>query len=319
MNRVDKSRIIKGFTLIEIIIVLGILVVVSVATWSMMGFGSRTFSRSTAYADLQFSARMAAEKISNQFRYASADEVDGFSWDTYDIKSNFAELNQGLEYSLSNAGLSGNNLLFSLTVVDPKVSTNTFTLDSSVTLLNYYTPFFSGDSLLLTKPHITLEGPSVMTVNMGSVYTELNAIGIDYNGDDISSQILFSGVVNTAIPYVYYVRYNLVNSSGTAADEVIRKVIVKEPLDLAVVDISGVGNNNNQKSKTAKVIYNNNIATAVATEGVSATISNSSVTLSNSNNELPEEFVLTVSGNDEQMVVIRINRSTATYTYSYIN
>ncbi|WP_255572887.1 reprolysin-like metallopeptidase [Hanstruepera marina] len=81
-----------------------------------------------------------------------------------------------------------------------------------------------------TAPIISLNGASVINLTVGDSYTELGATATDNLDGDISANIVIAGDTvdgNTAGTYV--VTYNVSDSSGNAADEVIRTVNVSEP------------------------------------------------------------------------------------------
>ncbi|WP_458120811.1 immunoglobulin-like domain-containing protein [Paenibacillus sp. Z6-24] len=89
-------------------------------------------------------------------------------------------------------------------------------------------------SLQAAKPVITLKGNATVQVEADDVYTDpgvtiadpssssplLPKVTYTFNGSTVSG-------VNTSVPGTYIVHYNVTNSSGTAAAEVTRTVIVK--------------------------------------------------------------------------------------------
>jgi predicted esterase len=87
------------------------------------------------------------------------------------------------------------------------------------------TPVDSGDP---NKPVITLLGPSVVRLPLGTPYTDPGAAAADPHDGDISSRIAVSGldVLGTGRVGDYLVRYNVANSAGLAAVEVARIVRV---------------------------------------------------------------------------------------------
>ena len=78
-----------------------------------------------------------------------------------------------------------------------------------------------------SAPVITLEGPSIVTVPLGEPYVEFGATAYDAEDGDISANIVIdSSDVNTSVVGNYYVYYNVKDSSGIAAQEVTRDVVV---------------------------------------------------------------------------------------------
>jgi PKD repeat protein len=79
-----------------------------------------------------------------------------------------------------------------------------------------------------TAPVITLIDSETINLNVGDTYIEFGATAIDNRDGDLTSSIVVAGTVNTANTGTYQVTYNVSDSSGNAATEVIRTVIVSE-------------------------------------------------------------------------------------------
>ncbi len=62
----------QGFTLVELIVVMALMLIVIAGGFSMMTFGNRVFAISTREYDLQASTRLAMEKTNQAVRYSSA-------------------------------------------------------------------------------------------------------------------------------------------------------------------------------------------------------------------------------------------------------
>lgn len=82
-----------------------------------------------------------------------------------------------------------------------------------------------------TPPVITLNGGSV-ALTIGDTYTEQGATALDDTDGDVSGDIVITGTVNTNVAGTYSVRYNVSDSAGNAATEVIRTVIVSEAVEV---------------------------------------------------------------------------------------
>ena len=82
-----------------------------------------------------------------------------------------------------------------------------------------------------TPPVITLNGSSVIDINVGDSYTELGATATDNVDGDLTSSIVISGSVNTAVAGTYIINYSVSDAAGNNAS-VNRTVNVNElPLD----------------------------------------------------------------------------------------
>ncbi len=77
-------------------------------------------------------------------------------------------------------------------------------------------------------PVITLEGGAEINVILDSEFTDPGAVAIDNVDGNISEQIIVDGVVDTTQVGEYTITYNVTDSSGNAAEQVTRTVIVSE-------------------------------------------------------------------------------------------
>ncbi|MEY8849392.1 immunoglobulin-like domain-containing protein [Psychroserpens sp. XS_ASV72] len=80
-----------------------------------------------------------------------------------------------------------------------------------------------------TPPVIVLNGASVINLLVGDTYNEQGATATDNLDGDLTSSIIIGGSVNTSVAGTYSVTYNVSDSAGNAAAEVIRTVNVSEP------------------------------------------------------------------------------------------
>jgi len=78
------------------------------------------------------------------------------------------------------------------------------------------------------KPVITLNGPNVISHPVGSTYVDAGATATDPQDGDISARIQVTGAdhVATGSAADFLIRYNVTNSRGSAANEVVRIVRV---------------------------------------------------------------------------------------------
>ena len=87
---------------------------------------------------------------------------------------------------------------------------------------------------VVDAPIITLNGPALVGLVVRSRfddenYTELNATAVDGIDGDITNNIVITNNVNTLKEGTYEVRYNVSNSNGSPAIEIIRTVLVIKP------------------------------------------------------------------------------------------
>jgi len=86
-----------------------------------------------------------------------------------------------------------------------------------------------------TAPVITLNGNDTITLTQGDVYEELGATATDNKDGNLTGSIVIGGSVDTDTEGKYAITYNVVDSSGNTADEIIRAIIVKKFVDTIIV------------------------------------------------------------------------------------
>jgi Ca2+-binding RTX toxin-like protein len=77
-----------------------------------------------------------------------------------------------------------------------------------------------------TPPVISLIGPAALTIPVGSTYSDEGATALDLVDGDLTASIVMVNPVNTGIAGIYVVTYNVTDSHGNAAIQVIRTVTV---------------------------------------------------------------------------------------------
>ncbi len=151
-----------------------------------------------------------------------------------------------LELNLANPVVSTNTLSFSgnatVSIVGTPVAATTYnlvtasaitgtpTLSAPITgfsLVNTGTvlqlaPAAAGDTI---KPIITLVGNATLTVNAGSTYTDAGATATDETAP-ANPVVTTTGTVNTAVPGIYVLSYDAVDTAGNTAITVTRTVTV---------------------------------------------------------------------------------------------
>jgi len=85
-----------------------------------------------------------------------------------------------------------------------------------------------------STPLISLEGSSRISVGPGSVYTDPGASAYDLEDGDLTSQIVVGGdTIDYDEPDTYRITYNVTDSSGKEAKEVVRSVTILGMPDLS--------------------------------------------------------------------------------------
>lgn len=75
-------------------------------------------------------------------------------------------------------------------------------------------------------PVITINGPDTMLVCLDSMYIDPGATAFDNFDGNITSRMVVTSNVNTSIAGVYFVNYNVIDSTGNEADTAHRVVVV---------------------------------------------------------------------------------------------
>ena len=86
---------------------------------------------------------------------------------------------------------------------------------------------FSYDVVDTTAPVITLNGAASVTIEVGSPYNDAGAMATDNYDGDLTGSIVVVSNVDTSTVGNYTVTYNVTDTSGNAATEVIRTIIVE--------------------------------------------------------------------------------------------
>lgn len=125
-----------------------------------------------------------------------------------------------------------------------------------------------------TAPVITLIGASVINLNVGDAYNELGATATDNLDGDISSNILITGFIDTAIAGTYFVNYNVSDATGNAANQVTRTVSVNADTSPPVIVLVGsstvnllVGDTYNEQGATATDNLDGNLTSSIVIAG----------------------------------------------------
>jgi uncharacterized protein YxjI len=83
-----------------------------------------------------------------------------------------------------------------------------------------------------TLPVITLLGNTPVTIQVGSTYTDAGATALDNYDGNLTSSIVVTGSVNTAVVGTYTLSYNVSDTSGNTAVTITRTVNVVDSLGI---------------------------------------------------------------------------------------
>ena len=124
-----------------------------------------------------------------------------------------------------------------------------------------------------TPPVITLGGNSSVSLEVFGVYTDAGATALDNYDDDISSSIVLTGNVDHTTVGTYTLRYNVSDSSGNPAAEVVRTVVVEDTTDPVITLVGDAsisleeGDSFTDPGVTAVDNYDGSLTGAVTTTG----------------------------------------------------
>lgn len=99
---------------------------------------------------------------------------------------------------------------------------------------------------------LKLNGEATVYLTEGSTYNELGATATDNNGNNVSSQIIVSGSVNSSVAGTYKITYSIMNYNGEVLT-VVRNVIVQ------AMGISLKLDNSNPTNKAVNILVNTNV------------------------------------------------------------
>ena len=133
---------------------------------------------------------------------------------------------------------------------------------------------FSYDVVDTTAPVITLNGAASVTIEVGSPYNDAGATATDNYDGDLTGSIVVVSNVDTSTVGTYSVSYNVTDTSGNAATEVIRTVSVVDTT-APVITLNGAA------SVTIEVGSPYNDAGATATDNYDGDLTGSIVVVSN--------------------------------------
>jgi len=166
-----------GFTLIELIVTIGILVIVLATAYPMGNFGSKSFNNGSAKSDVQSNTRLAANYITKELRYSSNATIlttlpaleDRIGKYIYVENGILMQYDKGKNLNTSIVGDTSNRISIlnfeiksSKTVyfnVQGAYKNQTFKLESTILLLNI------GNNILINGPGTVNTPRTVLSYN----------------------------------------------------------------------------------------------------------------------------------------------------------
>ena len=168
-----------------------------------------------------------------------------------------------------------------------------------------------------TAPVITLNGAASVTIEVGSPIQRCRATATDNYDGDLTGSIVVVSDVDTSTVGNYTVTYNVTDTSGNAATEVIRTVSVVDTT-APVITLNGaasvtieVGSSYNDAGATATDNYDGDLTASiiVVSDVDTSTVGNYTVTynVTDTSGNAATEVIRTVSVVDTTAPVITLN------------
>lgn len=161
----------------------------------------------------------------------------GFSVDSITVTPVFSDANAVLTIggmSIATGSTSAAILL--------SVGVNTITLlvtaEDGVTTVTYTVTVTRLDTVDNTAPVITLTGDNPLSMEVNTAYFEPGYSAIDTEEGDLENAVIVTGSVNTSTVGSYTLYYNVSDSSGNTAAEIIRTVNVLDPLAAPTISLA---------------------------------------------------------------------------------
>ena len=142
-----------------------------------------------------------------------------------------------------------------------------------------------------TAPVISLSGNVTVTVEAGTTYSDAGATASDSFDGDITADIVTVNPVNTNVPGVYTITYNVSDAAGNDATEVTRQVTVSDTT-VPVISLLGAAN----VTIEAGMTYTD--AGATASDSLDGDITANIVTVNPVNTNVPGVYTITYNVSD---------------------
>ena len=210
----------KGFTLVELLAVIVILaIVLAIAVPSITGL----IHRATIDA-FSSDAKMVLKAIDYKLLETSNYNIEGIDRDKIKIDLELGNNN----YESVSVSMKDNQpyiIIVGQNKWDDLVACGTYTnmIVGDGSECDGELPIPGEDT---TPPVITLLGSDLIIIYEGDTYDEEGATAVDDMDGNITNEIIVNSGVNTTVPGEYTITYNVSDSAGNPAIEVIREVIV---------------------------------------------------------------------------------------------
>lgn len=141
-------------------------------------------------------------------------------------------------------------------------------------MTNLTTKQIASTLVVLIALHVSSAVMAETVVEVGSTYVDAGALAVDNYDGDLSASVAATNNVNTKVLGTYTVTYNVKDSSGNAADAVVRTVRVVDTT-APVVTLNGsasvsinVGSTYSDAGATAVDNYDGNLTSSIVTTGL---------------------------------------------------
>ncbi len=143
-----------------------------------------------------------------------------------------------------------------------------------------------------TAPVITLQGSASVDVELGYEYIDEGATAYDNAELNITSRIVTNNPVDIDVEGVYQVTYDVSDSAGNAATQVVRTVTVTPDATVPVITLSG------EASLTVEAATSYSDAGASASDNIDGDISENIVTVNNVDINVPGTYMVSYNVDD---------------------
>jgi prepilin-type N-terminal cleavage/methylation domain-containing protein len=195
----------KGFTLIELLAVIVILAVILAITVPSISNVMKNSTKSAFESDAKMVLKAADYKkledssfVETLVNQDNVDQLLGLS------KDNYSTLKITIEDNIPIITIVGkkkwNGLVACGTYTNIRVVENESDCGTD-----------------LIPPVITLNGNSIVSINIGEIYSDAGSSAIDNTDGDITNKIVTSGTVNTSIPGSYSITYTVTDTAGNTS------------------------------------------------------------------------------------------------------
>ena len=188
----------KGFTLIELMVTITLIVIVLSVAFSMQSFSYGIFDKGSSKADIQSNLRINANFISEKIRYASNVSILATKPSTFDIDKEYIYSDSGLlkYYSAGSISTISGNL-------EDVRSTLVFTADESDTVHFTINGTFKNESYPVDSSAYLLNagGKSIIEPSSGTAWSAIEfTAGVAVDTDINARPVISISIINPSAP-----------------------------------------------------------------------------------------------------------------------